>query len=652
DFLAPRQRRFLPFPGSVMAKRPPPWLLAATLLDTQKVWGLTNAAIEPDWVIAELPHLLLRKHFDPHWSRAQGQVLASEQISLFGLVLAPKKPVHYGRIAPGEAHDIFVRQGLVTGEINTRASVIADNLKVLEQAREEEAKLRRAGIVADEGWQARWYLDRIPSEIHSATGLDTWWKGLAPEKRRALAWSLADLLPGEGSDAERYPAYLPLGDARLALHYRFEPGSEDDGVSLDVPLHLLNALDPARLSWLAPGFVADKASALIRSLPKAMRRNYVPAPDFGRAFAEAFPAPSADDLRGELARFLSRATGVPVAATDFDEAALDLHLRMNLRLHDAQGTLLAASRDLDALRARFGEKAGDAFAARAGRALAAEGLRDFPATPIPLQVPGEAGVPAYPALVDAGESASLRIFADRNEALEQHPRGVRRLLEIGLAEKAKQARKQLPVPAKTGLLYAAIESQERLRGDLVDAAMNAVLADGLGEIRDPATFAKRRDAAGRELFGEAMARLKLAENILSHVAELKPLLESPLMGWARGNLDDLEQQLAGLVHPGFLRETPAHALAQYPRYLRAMILRSERAKRDPPRDQARMLELRPFIDALAEGQARGLRGRTPWQELRWDLEELRVSLFAQELGAKTGVSAKKLAQRVAALRQT
>ncbi len=651
DFLAPRQRRFLPFPGSVMAKRPPPWLLAATLLDTQKVWGLTNAAIEPDWVIAELPHLLLRRHFDPHWSRAQGQVLASEQISLFGLVLAPKKPVHYGRIAPGEAHDIFVRQALVSGEINTRASVIADNLKVLEQAREEEAKLRRAGIVADEDWQARWYLDRIPAEIHSAAGLDSWWKGLAPEKRRAVAWSLADLLPGEGSDAERYPKYLPLGDARLALHYRFEPGSEDDGVSLDVPLHLLNALDPARLSWLAPGFVADKASALIRSLPKAMRRNYVPAPDFGRAFAEAFPAPSADDLRGELARFLSKATGAQVSALDFDETALDAHLRMNLRLHDAQGKLLAASRDLDALRARFGEQAGDAFAERAGRALAAEGLREFPSSAIPLQVPGEAGVPAYPALVDAGDTASLRIFADRNEALEQHPRGVRRLLEIALADKAKQARKQLPVPPKTGLLYAAIESQERLRGDLVDAAMNAVLADGLDEIRDTAAFAKRRDAAGRDLFGEAMARLKLAENILAHVAELKPALEAPLMGWARGNLDDLEQQLAALVHPGFLRETPADALAQYPRYLRAMILRSERAKRDPPRDQARMLELRPFLEALDDAQARGLRGRPQWQALRWDLEELRVSLFAQELGAKTGISAKKLAQRVAALRQ-
>ncbi|GHH58164.1 ATP-dependent RNA helicase HrpA [[Pseudomonas] boreopolis] len=649
DFQAPRQRRFLLFPGSALARKPPPWVLAATLLDTQKVWGLTNAAIEPDWAIAELGHLLLRKHFDPHWSRAQGQVLASEQISLFGLVLAPKKPVHYGRIDPAASHDIFVRQALVTGEINTRAGFVADNLKVLEQAREEEAKLRRAGLVADEDWQARWYLDRVPPEIHSASALDAWWKTLPEDKRRGLHWTLADLLPGEGSEEDRYPKYFPLGDARLALHYRFEPGAGDDGVTLEVPLHLLNALDPARLSWLAPGFVADKASALIRSLPKAMRRNYVPAPDFGRAFFEAFPKPSADDIRGELARFLGKATGAQVAAIDFDEAALEPHLRMNLRLRDERGQVLAESRDLDALRARFGERAGRAFAVRAGREMAAEGLREFPAQAIPAQVPGEAGVPAYPALVDAGETASLRIFADRAEALEAHPRGVRRLLEIALADKVKQARKQLPVSPKTGLLYAAIESQERLRGDLVDAAMNAVLAEGLGDVRDRAAFDRRREDAGKRLFGEAMDRLKLAESILSLVGELKPLLEAPLMGWARGNLDDMERQLAGLVHAGFLRETPADALAQYPRYLRAMILRTERAKRDPSRDQQRMLELKPFLDALEDAAAQGLRSRPQWQALRWDIEELRVSTFAQELGAKPGISAKKLAQRVAAL---
>jgi ATP-dependent helicase HrpA len=648
DFLAPRQRRYHLFPGSALAKKPPAWVLSATLLDTARIWGMTNAAIEPDWVIAELPHLLARKHFDPHWSRAQGHVLASEQISLFGLVLAPKKPVHYGRIAPQEAHEIFVRQALVTGEINTRAGFVADNLKVLEQAREEEAKLRRAGIVADEDWQARWYLDRIPSDLHSAAGLDAWHKKLAPEARHALHWSLLDLLPGEGSEEDRFPKYFPLGDARLALHYKFEPGAADDGVTLEVPIHLLNALDAARLSWLAPGFVADKAAGLIRSLPKAMRRNYVPAPDFGRAFAEAFPKAGADDVRGELARFLSRTTGAAVAALDFDEAGIEPHLRMNLRLRDSDGKVLAESRDLDGLRARFGERAGNAFAARAGRELAAEGLREFPSAPVPLQVPGEAGVPAYPALVDEGEAVSLRVFADRGEADANHPQGVRRLLEIALADKAKSARKQLPVSPKTGLLYAAIESQERLRGDLVEAAMNALLAEGLGDIRDREAFEQRRESAGRRLFGEAMERLKLAESILSAVAELKPQLESPLMGWAGGNLDDLRWQLAALVHAGFLRDTPAAALAQFPRYLKAMRLRAERALRDPTRDQARLLELQPFIDAL--DRESGKRQSPEWQALRWDLEELRVSMFAQELGARGGISPKKLAQRLAALR--
>ncbi len=663
DFLSARQRRFQLFPGSVLASKPPAWVLAATLLDTQRVWGLTNAAIEPDWVIAEVPQLLARKHFDPHWSRAQGQVLAYEQISLFGLVLAARKPVHYGRIAPGEAHELFVRQGLVPGEINTRAAFVADNGKVLARAHEEEAKLRRAGIVADEDWQARWYLDRIPAQIHSAAGLDGWWKTLAEDKRQALRWSLADLLPGEGSQADRYPKYFALGDARLPLHYKFEPGAEDDGVTLDIPLHLLNALDPARLSWLAPGFVADKAAALIRTLPKAQRRNFVPAPDFGRAFYEAFSTPSADDLRGELARFLTKATGVTVSALDFDEAALEPHLRMHLRLRAEDGKVLASSRNLDDLRERFGARAGHAFAARAGRALASEGLHSFPHDPIPLQVPGEAGVPAYPALVDEGDSAALRIFADPAQAACAHPAGVRRLLEIALADKVKQARKQLPVSPRTGLLYAALHEfdagleakasrrQDRLRGDIVDAALNAVLAEGLGEIRDPGRFAQRRDAAGKALFGEAMERLKLAEAIVGAVAELKPELEAPLMGWARANLDDLHAQLAALVHPGFLRETPAQALAQFPRYLKAMKLRAERAKRDPTRDQQRMLELAPFVQALEEAKALGQAHSEDWQALRWDIEELRVSLFAQELGARPGVSPKKLAQRLATLRR-
>jgi ATP-dependent helicase HrpA len=657
----PRGRKYMIFPGSSLAKKPPPWLLSASLLDTEKVWSMTNAAIEPEWAIDELPHLLARRHHDPHWSRSQGRVVGSEQISLFGLVLAPKKPVHYGALFPEESRQIFARDALATGEINTRAAFLARNLATLAKAKEEEAKQRRAGLVVDEDWQAQWYLDRLPPQVHNQQALDIWYARLPPAEKAKLEWSLDDLMVGDASDAERFPKYLPLGDVRLAVSYRFEPGAPDDGMTVAVPLHLLNALDSARLSWLAPGFVQDKAAALIRSLPKTLRRNFVPAPDFARAFAEAHPLPEADSFEGAFARFLKKLTGVEVSAIDFDAAAIDAHLRANLRLLDRDGrSVLAESRDLDDLRARFGKRATDAFSERAAEGLAQRGLTTFPATPIPVSVPGAGGVPAYPALHDDGDSVSLAVHADRAEAQRHHPQGVRRLLRIAMVEKMKQAIKQLPMQPKISLLYAAIESRsprrdglkdnDRLRQDLVEGAFAALAADGLAELRDPDTFALRRDAIAKMLFGEAMDRLKQAETILARVAEVRVALESNLMGWAKANLDDLQAQLQALAAPGFLRDTPAEALTEYPRWLRAMALRAERALRDPVRDQARMLELKPFSDALAAARDRGIDDRPDWQTLRWELEEFRVSLFAQELGAKGGVSAKKLATRLARLR--
>jgi ATP-dependent helicase HrpA len=666
QYQGPRGRRFQLFPGSVLAKKPPPWVLSATLLDTEKVWSLTNATIEPDWVIAELPHLLARRRFDPHWSRKQGRVVGSEQVSLFGLVLAPSRPIHYGALFPEESRAIFVRDALLTGEIDTRSPFLKRNLATLAKAREEEAKQRRAGLVVDEDWQARWYLDRLPPDVHNVQALDAWYRGLPPEKKRGLEWSRDDLLAGDESDVALFPPYLALGDARLAVRYRFEPGAVDDGMTVVVPLHLLNALDAARLSWLAPGFVADKAAALIRALPKAQRRNFVPAPDFARAFAEAWPQPSADSIEGELARFLHKATGAMVAAPDFDQgvapASIEPHLQANLRLLDADGrSVLAESRDLAGLRARFGERAAAAFARHAAQGMAQRGLTAFPDAPIPEQVPGAGGVPAWPALQDDGDSASLAVHADRAVAARLHPGGVRRLLAIALADKRKQARKQLPAQPKTALLYAAIESAaprgmaaDSLRTDLVEGAFAALVADdagdgGPGGIRDPQAFAARRDAIGKALFPEAMERLGQAEAILALVADARARLDSKLIGWARGNLDDMQAQLAALVPPGFLRDVPARVLAEYPRYLRAIALRAERALRDPARDQARMLELKPFADALDAAARAGTIGEPGWQALRWDLEELRVSLFAQELGTRGGVSPKKLAARLAAL---
>jgi ATP-dependent helicase HrpA len=654
----PRGRKFQLFPGSALASRPPPWVLSATLLDTEKVWSIVNAAIEPEWAIDELPHLLSRRHHDPHWSRSQGRVVGSEQISLFGLILAPKKPMHYGALFPQEARQIFARDALATGEINTRAAFLARNLATLAKAKQEEAKQRRVGLVVDEDWQAQWYLDRLPPHVHNQQALDAWYGKLPAAEKTKLEWPLDELMIGDASEAARFPPYFPLGDVRLAVRYRFDPGALDDGMTVVVPLHLLNALDPARLSWLAPGFIADKATALIKSLPKTLRRNFVPAPDFARAFAEAYPAPDADSIEGALARFLKKLGGVDVAATDFDVADIEPHLRANLRLLEADGrVVLAESRDLDDLRERFGKRAAEAFSARAAQGLAQTGLREFPAQAIPTSVVGAGGVPAYPSLHDDGDSVSLVVHADREEAQHHHPQGVRRLLRIALADAFKQARKQLPMQSKTSLLYAAIESQkprndglkdgDRLREDLVEGAFAALAAEGLDAIRDGDAFAQRREVIAKSLFREATERLRQAETILAHVAEVRAASESSLMGWAKANLDDMRAQLAALTAPGFLRDTPAEALREYPRYLKALTMRAERALRDPTRDQARMLELKPFVDALDDARGRGLAAMPAWQALRWDLEEFRVSLFAQELGAKSGISAKKLATRLA-----
>ena len=289
--------------------------------------------------------------------------------------------------------------------------------------------------------------------------------------------------------------------------------------------------------------------------------------------------------------------------------------------------------------------------------MAQAGLTGFPDAPIPVSVPGAGGLPAYPALQDDGDSVSLALHAQRDVAERLHPQGVRRLLAIALADKLKQARKQLPVQPKISLLYAAIESTDprrdglkdadRLRADLVDGAFDALAAEGLLKVRDAEAFAQRRDTLAKALFAEAMQRLRQAEAILGLVAEARAKLESTLMGWARGNLDDMRAQLDALVPPGFLRDVPAAALAEYPRYLKALALRGERAQRDPVRDQARMLELAPFVAALADADP----GDPEAQALRWDLEELRVQVFAQELGAKGGVSPKRLAARVQRLRR-
>jgi ATP-dependent helicase HrpA len=644
-----RERRFQVFPGSALAKVPPNWIFAAQILDVGgKVWGMMCARVEPAWVEQQAAHLLKASCRDAHWSRKRGTVVAYEQVSLFGLTLVERRPVTFQQQDPALAHEIFVREALARCDIDARADFVRANQRVLEDARGIEAKQRREGLIRYEDELAGFFEGKLPQDIASSRALDAWYGRARPAEQAALRWSLDDVMVGgAGLDPKAFPASLDTGPQRYRLEYRFMPGDEADGVTLHLPLAMLNALPAARCEWLVPGLLGDKVAELIRGLPKALRRNFVPAPDFARAFVEA-EAPRDEPLARALAGFLKRTTGVDIAATEFDAGALPAHFHMRFRLHDEKGRTLATGRDLGALRGQWEGQAREAFSRKTDLELTREDVTSWDFEDIPAQVRSEGGLMAFPALVDLGDAVALRVFERGDEAREAHRGGVVRLLRNALASDMKQARRRLPVANPLALKYAPLGSVDSLRDDLVEGGLADLLARHALDVRTAGTFEALRTQFSRELFGAAVERLKLAEPIIEAQAEMKPWLEPPLIGFARASYDDLREQLPNLLEPGFLRELPTARLAHLPRYLKAMRLRAERLRQDPAKDQQRMLQVLPYWREYLKHRAGGA-DAAELAELRWLIEEWRVSLFAQELKTAEPVSAKRLARALEAL---
>ncbi|MET0936052.1 MAG: ATP-dependent RNA helicase HrpA [Luteibacter sp.] len=643
-FRGTRERRFQVFPGSALSKAPPAWIFAGQIIDIGgKVWAMMCARIDPAWIESQASHLVRATARDAHWSRKRGTVIAYEQVTLFGLVLVERRPVTFHRQDPALAHAIFVREALVRADIDSRADFVRANARVLEQAHDIEAKQRRAGLMRSDEELAAFFDGKLPEEIADVRGLDAWYRKAAPGEQAALRWTLADVMDnGAGLDPRAFPASLDIGQHRYRLEYRFVPGDPADGVTIQVPLAFLNALPVARGEWLVGGLVVDKVAELIRSLPKTLRRNFVPAPDFAKAFAEA-EAPRDEPLARALAGFLKRATGVDVDAAAFAGAELPPHLLMRYRIHDENGRTVAEGRDLAEIRARWEGKAREAFSRKTDIELTREDIVAWDFESIPKEVRSEGGLTAYPALVDLGEAVALRVFERADEASEAHVGGVERLLRQALAPEFKRARRQLPIANPLSLKYAPMGSIDGLREDLVEGGFSDFIAERRLDARTQGEFEALHTQLGRALFGAAMARQKLAEPIIEAQAELKPWMEPPLLGFAKASYDDLREQLAGLLQPGFLRELPLSRLAHLPRYLKAMRLRAERLRQDPARDQSRMLQVLPYWRALLNAGGTAL-DAVVWSELRWLLEEWRVSLFAQELKTAEPVSAKRLAR--------
>ncbi|MEO8809546.1 MAG: DUF3418 domain-containing protein, partial [Rhodanobacter sp.] len=682
-----RERKFQIFPASALARTPPNWVFSAQILDVGgRVWGMANARVEPLWVEQQAAHLLRIHCRDPHWSKKRGCVVAYEQVSLFGLVLVEKRAMTFQQQDPALAHAIFLREGLVRGDIDGKADFVRANQRVLEEALGIEAKQRRGGLIRHEDDLVAFFERKLPEEIASSRALDAWYRKARPAEQAALRWSLEDVMAGgSGLDAKAFPASLDIpprtGDGPVArahptagmpdggqstqqvpktqeqpqkyrLEYRFIPGDEADGVTLHLPLAMLNALPPARCQWLVPGLLADKVAELIRGLPKAQRRNFVPAPDFARAFVEA-EAPRDEPLAKALARFLKRATGVDIGADDFNAVELPPHLLMRYRLHDGDtspnpGKTLASGRDLAALRSQWEGQAREAFSRKTDIELTREDVVSWDFESIPVQVRSDGGLTAFPALVDLGETVALRVFERRDEALAAHRQGVVRLLRNALAGEAKQARRRLPIGHALALQYAPLGGVDGLREDLLEGGFQDLLERHELDVRTAVAFEALRTQCARELFGAAVERLKLAEPIIQEQADVKPWLEPPLIGFARASYDDMREQLDALLVAGFLRELPRSRLAHVPRYLKAIRLRGERLRQDPAKDQQRMLQVMPYWRAWLQHRASG--GATgALEQLRWLIEEWRVSLFAQELKTAEPVSAKRLAKLVATI---
>ncbi len=651
DYLGARQRRFWVHPSSVIGRKKPNWVMAAELVETTKLFARMVAKIEPDWIEPLAGHLIKKNHFEPHWEKKRGQVVAYEQVTLYGLIVVGRRPVHYGPIDPPAARELFIREGLVRGEINSRARALAANRELLERMDELEAKARRRDILADEETLFGYYDARLPADIYQTASFENWYKRESQKNPQLLVMREEDVLAREASEvtAAQYPDHLRIGELQLPLEYHFEPNHPRDGVTLRVPAPLLPQLRRERLDWLVPGLIEAKAVSLVRGLPKAIRKNFVPVPDFvGAALSKIAFGDGA--LPEALGRELTRMTGARVPDEAWAEAAagLDSHLKMNIEVVDARGKFLGEGRDLAELTARFAEASQAALAPPQQKAeqkpVEAKGFAQV-AEKTQAKVAG-LSMTVYPALVEEAGVVKEGRFPTQAEAEWQHRRALQRLLLQQLAEPAKFLRSKLPGLTELGLLYRDMGKIDALVEDILLASLDSCILDGEAQLpRDGAALASLAEKKRGDWTAHAERLARLVLEILKHWHGLQKRFKGKIDLAQAVALNDIKAQLAHLVYPGFVRETPAEWLKEYPRYLKAIEQRFEKIGAQLQRDRVWSGELAGYWEQyrarLNKHQQEGK--RDPQLALyRWMLEEYRVSLWAQQLGTRMPVSDKRL----------
>ncbi|MFH8588780.1 ATP-dependent RNA helicase HrpA [Streptomyces celluloflavus] len=672
EYLGARSAKFAVFPGSALFKKPPRWVMSAELVETSRLWARVNAKIEPEWVEPLAQHLVKRTYSEPHWEQKMAAVMAYERVTLYGVPIVAQRKITYGRIDPETSRDLFIRNALVEGDWRTHHQFFHDNRKLLGEVEELEHRARRRDILVDDETLFDFYDQRIPADIVSGAHFDAWWKKRRQEEPELLNFEHSMLI-NESAGAvtkDDYPDSWRQGKLKFKVTYQFEPGADADGVTVHIPLQVLNQVSAEGFDWQIPGLREQLVTELIRSLPKPIRRNYVPAPNFAARFLDS-TVPLQGALTASLAAGLQRMVGVPVTAADFDPGKIPDHLKITFRVVDERRRNMAENKDLEALRLQLKPKTraaiSKAFEQAAERPVR-DGAGDGRAPAGPEQRTGltswtigalprtfetrRAGQPlkAYPALVDEGSSVAVRLFDTEAEQLTAMWAGTRRLILLNIpSNPAKFAQDKLSNQQKLALSRNPHGSIPALFEDCVTAAADRLIAARGGPAWDEESFRKLFDAVRADLVDATLRTIQQVQEVLAAWQACERRLKATAFPSLLPSLADVKEQLAALVKPGFVTAHGAKRLPDLLRYLVAADRRLQQLPTNAERDRTRMAKVKEMQDEFAWLLEQFPAGRpvpAAALEIRWMIEELRVSYFAHALGTAYPVSDKRIVKAV------
>ncbi|KUL21356.1 ATP-dependent RNA helicase HrpA [Streptomyces regalis] len=662
EYLGARSAKFAIFPGSALFKKPPRFVMSAELVETSRLWARVNAKIEPEWVEPLAEHLLKRTYSEPHWEKDQAAVMAYEKVTLYGVPIIAQRKVNYGRIDPEVSRELFIRNALVEGDWRTHHKFFADNRKLLSEVEELEHRARRRDIVVDDETLFDFYDEKVPDHVVSGAHFDSWWKRKRHEQPDFLDFE-REMLIRESAEAVTkadYPDSWRQGALKFRVTYQFEPGADADGVTVHIPLQVLNQVTDDGFDWQIPGLREELVTELIRSLPKPIRRNYVPAPNFAKRFLDT-AVPLQEPLTVTMARELKRMVGVPFTADDFDWPKVPEHLRITFRIVDERRRKLAEDKDLEALKLQLKPKARKALSQAAaatasregGESLERQGLADWSIGSLTrVFETRRAGQPvkAYPALVDDGDLVSVRLFDTEAEQQQAMWKGTRRLILRNIpVNPAKFASDKLTNAQKLALSSNPHGSIQALFDDCAMAAADKLIGDFGGPAWDEESYRKLYDKVRAEIVDTTVRTVGQVQQVLAAWQAAERRLKAVRSPALLANLSDVRKQLDALVKPGFVTAAGLRRMPDLMRYLIAVDRRLQQMPTNVQRDTTRMEKVHEMQDEYAWLLEQMPQGRpVPQQvlDVRWMLEELRVSYFAHALGTAYPISDKRIVKTI------